>query len=96
MLLFVQENGVPFVINGATRHFRGTITIVSADNPASTLLGGFKQSALPFGVVVIAWEVKKISSPRCSACIHVHVYIHVATCMLIIHVHVQTLYHTVQ
>ena len=48
MLLFVQENGVPFVINGATRHFRGTITIVSADNPASTLLGGFKQSASAF------------------------------------------------
>ena len=28
--------------------FRGTVTIVSADNPASTLMGGFKQSASAF------------------------------------------------
>ena len=29
-------------------HLRGAITIVSADNPASTLMGGFKQSASAF------------------------------------------------
>lgn len=29
-------------------NFRGTVTIVSADNPASALLGGFKQSASAF------------------------------------------------
>ena len=27
---------------------RGTVTVVSADNPASALLGGFKQSASAF------------------------------------------------
>ena len=38
----------PFVINSETRHFRGTVTVVSADNPASASLGGFKQSASAF------------------------------------------------
>ena len=30
------------------RYFRGTVTIVSADNPASASLGGFKQSPSAF------------------------------------------------
>ena len=46
--MYMQESGVPFVINGSTKYFWGTVTIVSADNPASTLLGGFKQSASAF------------------------------------------------
>ena len=44
----LQENGVAFVINGATQYFRGTVTLISADNPASTVLGGFKQSPSAF------------------------------------------------
>ena len=44
----LQENGVPFIVNKVTHHFRGTISIVSADNPASAALGGFKQSASAF------------------------------------------------
>ena len=39
---------MPFIINGEVCHFRGTVTIVSADNPASTSLGGFKESAAAF------------------------------------------------
>ena len=46
--MFIQEKGIPLIVNGVERYFRGTITIVSADNPASTLLGGFKQSASAF------------------------------------------------
>lgn len=39
---------MPFTIDGRTCHFRGTVTVVSADNPASASLGGFKQSASAF------------------------------------------------
>lgn len=39
---------VSFLVNGRVRHFRGTVSIVSADNPASAALGGFKQSASAF------------------------------------------------
>ncbi len=41
-------NGYPFMVNGEVRHFRGSVSIVSADNPASAALGGFKQSASAF------------------------------------------------
>lgn len=46
--LLLQDDGFPFILNGEVRHIRGTVTIVSADNPASALLGGFKQSASAF------------------------------------------------
>lgn len=46
--LINQENGYPFEVNGEVRYFRGTVSIVSADNPASAALGGFKQSASAF------------------------------------------------
>ena len=36
------------MVKGEVMNFHGTITIVSADNPASALLGGFKQSASAF------------------------------------------------
>ena len=39
---------MPFVINGEVCHYRGTVSIVSADNPASTSLGGFKETAAAF------------------------------------------------
>lgn len=45
---YFQQTGVPFNINGVQHHFHGTVTIISADNPASALLGGFKQSASAF------------------------------------------------
>lgn len=44
----LQVNGVPFIIDGRACHFRGTVTVVSADNPASAALGGFKQSSSAF------------------------------------------------
>lgn len=36
------------MVNGEVRYFRGSVSIVSADNPASAALGGFKQSASAF------------------------------------------------
>lgn len=36
------------MINGEVRRMRGTVTVISADNPASALLGGFKQSVSAF------------------------------------------------
>ena len=44
----MQDEGVPFVIDGKTVYIRGTITVISADNPASATLGGFKESASAF------------------------------------------------
>ena len=32
-----------FDVKGETYFFKGSLTVVSADNPASQLLGGFKQ-----------------------------------------------------
>lgn len=46
--LLGERCGVPFVIDGQTHYFRGTISVISADNPASAALGGFKQSASAF------------------------------------------------
>lgn len=40
--------GAPFVIDGVTHYIRGTISVISADNPASAALGGFKQSPSAF------------------------------------------------
>ncbi len=37
-----------FVLNGSIHKFRGTVSVISADNPASACLGGFKQSASAF------------------------------------------------
>ena len=33
-----------FKVNGTFRKYYGTVTLVSADNPASSALGGFKES----------------------------------------------------
>ena len=45
----MQDEGVPFVIDGKTVYIRGTITVISAGNPASaTLVGFFKESASAF------------------------------------------------
>ena len=41
---FIQEQGHAFTIQGTSRIFRGTVAIISADNPASAALGGFKES----------------------------------------------------
>ena len=37
-----KDEGVTFNIHGVAHNFRGTLTLVSADNPASHLLGGYK------------------------------------------------------
>lgn len=34
---------MPFAIEGETKLLRGALTVVSADNPAATLIGGYKQ-----------------------------------------------------
>ena len=41
-ILLLQVDGVPFLINGKTQYLRGALTSVVADNPASNLIGGFK------------------------------------------------------
>lgn len=42
------ESGVTMDIKGQEHFFKGTLTVVSADNPASQLLGGFKQGHTAF------------------------------------------------
>lgn len=46
--LYMKDDGASLLVDGHTVPFRGTVSIVCADNPASTLLGGFKQSASAF------------------------------------------------
>lgn len=36
------EHGVPFMIKNEEQQFRAAVTVVSADNPASAALSGFK------------------------------------------------------
>lgn len=36
------------MVNGLERTYCGTIAVVSADNPASNCLGGFKESSTAF------------------------------------------------
>ena len=38
-----QDSGVTFVVEGERKQLRGTLTAVSADNPAAQLVGGYKQ-----------------------------------------------------
>ena len=40
-----QESGYIFKVGDSEKLVYGTICVVSADNPASNLLGGFKESA---------------------------------------------------
>lgn len=40
--------GTVFDVGSSQLTLRGTVSIVSADNPASSLLGGFKQSGSAF------------------------------------------------
>ena len=44
VLVYIQEKGHPFLIDGQSRTIFGTIATISADNPASCALGGFKES----------------------------------------------------
>lgn len=43
MLLSLQDEGVSFIVEGEWKTLRGALTVVSADNPAATLIGGYKQ-----------------------------------------------------
>ena len=41
----IQEQGTAFNIQGHQHIFHGTVALISADNPASAELGGFKKGA---------------------------------------------------
>ena len=41
-ILLLQVDDVPFLINGNTQYLRGALSSVVADNPASNLIGEFK------------------------------------------------------
>ena len=45
---FIQESGVIFQFDGTLMAFRGTLTVVSADNLAAWNIGGFKALASAF------------------------------------------------
>ena len=44
-MFLVQEHGCNFTLASGSVSFCGTVAVVSADNPASNALGGFKESA---------------------------------------------------
>jgi len=64
-------------VHGESLKFRGTVTIVSADNPASASLGGFKQSASAFRFCRhCTGTMEDIQSKVWpSPCVRVYVYI---------------------
>lgn len=39
---YLQDEGVDFVVDGITYNLRGSLALVSADNLASQLIGGYK------------------------------------------------------
>ena len=39
----LQEGGTAFTVSGVPHPLRGTMALVSADNPAANALGGFKE-----------------------------------------------------
>ena len=41
-LMFLKENGVEFLVDQQRMRFRGTITVVSADNLSAQMMGGYK------------------------------------------------------
>ena len=43
MCASIQDSGVTFIVEGERKQLRGTLTVVSADNPAAQLVGGYKQ-----------------------------------------------------
>lgn len=45
---FFKLQGVPFIVNGKTWCLRGSLISVAADNPASNLVGGFKNLSSAF------------------------------------------------
>ena len=40
--LFVKDDGVELIVNKEKMRFRGTVTVVSADNLSAQMVGGFK------------------------------------------------------
>ena len=47
-LVMLQEGGVSFRFDGTVMAFRGTLTVLSADNLAAWNIGGFKALASAF------------------------------------------------
>lgn len=84
----LQDCGVPFVVDGAIQHFRGTITIVSADNPSSTLLGGFKQSASAFRCCRHCMGIEEDIQSKVMYMCTMHVYVYTYRNTKQWHVHV--------
>ena len=48
IILILQDAGVPFIVEGKIHYLQGTLTIASADNPASNLMGGYKSLTSAF------------------------------------------------
>ena len=47
-ICILQENGRDFDVQGLKETFYGTVAVISADNPASNSLGGFKESTAAY------------------------------------------------
>ena len=43
-----KESGHTFEINGENKKLQGTIALISADNPASSACGGFKEGSTAY------------------------------------------------
>ena len=62
------DSGVPFLIDGKVTYIRGTLTVVSADNPTANLVAGYKSLTSAFRKCRICMAVEtdmqsKVSCP---------------------------------
>ena len=47
-ITILLQEGLDIVLSYQRCNFKGTVSIVSADNPASQAIGGFKESSMAF------------------------------------------------
>lgn len=86
------QGGYNFLFDGAVRRFRGTVTVVSADNLASQLIGGYKALNSAFRkcrycMATDAQMQQKVCVCVCIClCVHTHMHMFIeilmCTCMI--------------
>ena len=59
ILHHTQESGYTFKIGDVEQTVFGTICVISADNPANNLLGGFKETSAPQKAGSEHWQFHK-------------------------------------
>ena len=84
--LHLQSEGVPFIIDGKTVNLCGALTSVVANNPASNLIGGFKnfQRHIVNFTMLSCYLQTKVSCVVCvCVCEHMHACMDACVCVCV-------------